>query len=340
MTRPILPPSALEQRVARPRPPVIGISGGSIESASVQQMMAQVRAQGGIPMILANHASRNAAEDIAKIDALMVMGNDFDIDPKRYVDRYPVGDPRRAIHPQTKSTESDATASARAFYEEELIVLASQTNMPTLAICGGMQMINVMHGGGILQHIPDQIGDTHHQQNTMHIPGVCPVIPVTIHAQSVLGAIAGGVPHIYTASIPPTEGDIGSTANSFHHQAIDPDMLGTGLRIVAESDSYKNVRGEQRRLPEAIEPDPAGPFASWPMIGVQWHPEFGDSAVSASLIADTVRKGAEYAKTSPRDASLDGTAAMAANLRSSKKADAGFVNSITSRLPNNAALQI
>jgi putative glutamine amidotransferase len=337
MTSPVFTPLVRSQSASRPA--VVGISGGSIESASVQQMMAQVRAAGGIPMLLANHAERNAAEDIQKIDALMVMGNDFDVDPARYVSRYAENDPRRAVHPQTKSTASDPAAAARAAYEEQLLTLAAQKNMPTLAICGGMQLLNVMHGGGILQHIPDQIGDTHHQQNTLGIPGVCPVIPVTIQQNTSLGTIAGNVHSIYTASIPPA-GEIGTTENSFHHQAIDPDMVGNGLRIVASSDSFKSATGEQRRLPEAIEPDPAGPLAGWPLIGVQWHPEFGSSTVSTALIAHTVSKGREYARTSTRDASFDGAAAMAANLRSSKKADAGFVKNITSRIPGSQTIQL
>ncbi len=315
-----------------PTKPVVGISGANIESQSVQKMIAQVRAAGGIPMVLANHASRNAAEDIEKIDTLIVMGNDFDIDPNRYINRYAENDPRRRIHPATQSAANDAAAAARAAYEEQLLALAASKKMPTLGICGGMHLINVMQGGGILQHIPDQIGDDHHMQSKEAIPGFCPVVPVTIAKDSTLGSIAGKTHTIYTPSFPPPNGEIGTTQNSFHHQAIDPDMVGSGLRIVASSDSYKNVQGAVRRLPEAIEPDPSGALKDWPMIAVQWHPECGDSNVSAALIADTLKKGSHYAAHSPRDRSRDEMAAMAANLRSAKKPVATLAESYAARL--------
>lgn len=290
-------------------------------------------------MVLANHAERNAAEDITKVDALMVMGNDFDIPAERYIGRYAEGDLRRAVHSATKSASQDTAASARLAYEEQLLTLARAQSIPTLTVCGATQLASVMQGGGLLQHIPDQIGDNHHQQNTLNVPGVCPVVPVSIHGNTALGTIAGGAAQLYTASYPPA-GDISGTVNSFHHQAIDPDMLGTGFRIAAESDRYTNVRGETRRLVEAIEPDPNGPLASWPMIGVQWHPEFGDSAISASIIADTVAKGAAHAQQSNRDARHDYTAAMVANLRSSKKSDAPFVETLTRQLANSAGMQL
>ena len=128
--------------------PVVGISGVDCNSKSVTAMVAQIRQAGGIPIVLANHANRDAAADIEKIDQLVVMGNNFDIDPTLYVHLYPENDPRRAIHPSTKSTASDPAAKARATYEEAMLKLAKEKNLPTLAVCGGMQLINVMQGGG------------------------------------------------------------------------------------------------------------------------------------------------------------------------------------------------
>ena len=83
--------------------PVIGISGSRAKSRSVLAMTARVREADAMPLLLANHAARNAAKDIDKCDAVIVLGNNFDADPHDYIGRYPEGDPRRRVHPETKS---------------------------------------------------------------------------------------------------------------------------------------------------------------------------------------------------------------------------------------------
>ena len=327
--------AALPVTAAPVSPPVIGISGMSTDSKSVAAMVAQVQQAGGIPLVLSNHAARDPAMDIEKLDGLFIMGSDQDVDPAKYVGIYPEGDPRHAVHPKTVSQSSTQESAARAAYEEKIIRLAMQKKLPTLAVCAGMQTINVMQGGGLLQHIPDLIGDEHHEQSTQGIAPFCPVVPVTITQQSNLGAIAGKTLNLYTPSTPPPAGTVGVNENSFHHQAVDPDRIGTGLRAVAYSDSYVNARGQLRLLPEALEPDPAGPLAGWPMQAVQWHPEFGASKVSANLIANSVAQAGQYAQTAPRDRSHDQTMAMAANIVSSKKAE-GFLADLLATRQNSA----
>ena len=129
--------------------------------------------------------------------------------------------------------------------------------MPTLGVCAGMQSINVLHGGGLLQHIPDLVGNHIHTKNNGEEP-YSPVIPVEIIVDSSVGK-AAQVNLLYTPSTPPPKSTV-IKDNGFHHQAIDPDMVGNGLKIVAFSDNFTNINGEQRRLPEAIEPDPNGPL--------------------------------------------------------------------------------
>ena len=324
---------------AKTRPPVIGICGASTGSNSVIAMAAQVRAMGGIPMLLANHTERDPAADIEKIDGLFVMGSDFDIDPRRYIDRYPEGDPRRTVHPETKSQSADPAAAARAAYEEKIINLAKDRRMPALLVCGGMHAANVMLGGGLLQHIPDYIGDNHHDQRSLELPASCAIVPVNIVRDTKIGAIAGAQSSFYKPGYHPAyaqpQGTIGVDENSFHHQAIDPDCLGAGLRIAAFSDPYKNVQGARRYLPEAIEPDPNGPLKDWPMRGVQWHPEFVASSISASLIAASVQDAAEYAKHAARDANNDMSAAYIANLVSAKK-PANFMDQLQAQQQQRA----
>ena len=287
--------------------PVIGISGWKVDSKSVKAMCQKVIDDGGIPMVFCNHANRNPRADIEKIDALIVMGNDWDIDPNKYVDRYPEGDPRREVHPEsTKANQmNDSLARARAAYEEQMLALALRKNMPILGICGGMQQVNVMQGGGLLQHMPDLLaGNTMHSANDGN-PMVCPVIPIQIDPQSALGAVAAGtnVSSLYAPSVPPAPGRQleGAEVNSYHHQAVDPDLLGQGLRVVAFSDDYKNVWGERRQFVEGIEfIDPNKKF-----IGLQFHPEFLKNEIAINVVKTTVDRGAEYQKTSQRDFSAD-----------------------------------
>ncbi len=66
------------------RRPVIGISGSSSDSASIRAMITQIAGTGAIPLFLGNHTKRDAASDFAKIDALVVMGNNSDISPECY----------------------------------------------------------------------------------------------------------------------------------------------------------------------------------------------------------------------------------------------------------------
>ena len=298
--------------------PVIGISGMNTDSKMVATMVAQVRADGGIPIVLANHATRDAAADIQKLDAVIIMGNDFDVDPNKYIDKYPKGDPRKTINPKTLNQMNTPASAARAAYEDKLISLAKDKHMPTLAVCAGMQTINVIQGGGLLQDIPELIGNDSHMQAKQGYASFSPVIPVDINVKSQLGKIAEPHHLLFTAGYS-DRSVVHFADNSFHHQAIDPDMLGTGLRIVAWSDTFKNVQGETRRLPEAIEPDPHGPLKDWPMIGVQWHPEAGASPISAKVIANLVEKGEHNAKHSDRDRSKDENVAFVENYKSANK---------------------
>lgn len=127
--------------LARGDKPVIAICGANSQSKSVAAAVAMVRAQGGIPMFIGNHAERvkngadNAALQIAaQCDGIIIMGNDGDIDPKKY---------GQAAAAETK-IEKDL---ARAALEESLIKVAIAQRMPLMGICGGMQRINVICGG-------------------------------------------------------------------------------------------------------------------------------------------------------------------------------------------------
>lgn len=258
--------------------PTIGICGGNADSASVRAMMAQISASGATPIFLGNHANRDAAEDIKKISALVVMGNNADIDPAKY---------GALKHPKT-NIETD---TARADYEDAIIMKALAQKMPLLGVCGGMQRLNVLAEGTLHQHVPDLVGHDEHAQQDFNIAPFIPVQPVIIDTESTLGKIGDGVTAVYT----PGHGVVAE--NSMHHQAVD--KVGDGLRAVAFS---KDTLPNGSQLIEAIEADPNGPLKDQFVLGVQWHPEFGASALAPKIAARVVEEAQKFARDNGRAA--------------------------------------
>jgi putative glutamine amidotransferase len=180
--------------------PVIGITLDSEQPGgyskypwyAIRQNYADaVAAAGGLPIALPHHASL-AAEYLDRIDALVVTGGAFDIDPALY------GDAGRHA---TVTLKEDRTAAELAFTKGALA-----RNMPVLGICGGQQLLAVTLGGTLIQHIPDAIEAAleHEQTNPRHEPG---------HAVSIRG---GTLLHRIV-------GASDMQVNSSHHQAVrDP----------------------------------------------------------------------------------------------------------------------
>lgn len=273
--------------------PVIGISGISGDSRSVQAMMACVSEAGAIPILLANHERRNAAEDIEKLDAVIVMGNDFDVEPQLYIHRYPEGDPRRDVHPKTNSATKNTAAFARSTYEQYLIREALKCGMPLFTICGGMQLANVLQGGTLHQHIPDLIGHERHAKNDGKDAAVANV-QVKIVPGTLLDRIIKDK-SLYAKGMPPLIAENG-TVNAFHHQAVH--LLGKDFIACAHSDHYLHD-GADAHLIEAIEPDMNGAFKDQFFLGVQWHPEFLPEATDR-IVRDMKEAARAWAKAQKR----------------------------------------
>jgi putative glutamine amidotransferase len=125
----------------------------------------------------------------------------------------------------------------RDAFELGLMTLADSTDLPTLAICRGVQLLNVHRGGTLVQHLPES---TRHQR--YDTPKPQSVHAVRIEPASRLARIMG------------TEAQV----NSRHHQAVD--RVGCGLIVTA--------RDAEDGVIEALE-DPNRRF----LVGVQWHPE-------------------------------------------------------------------
>lgn len=273
---PDLPTHSASPPIPPPHDPiatVIGVSGSKADSKSVSAMMTLLRSQGAIPVFLANHEKRNPEEDFQRLDGVVIMGNDADIDPKKY---------GQQPHEKTK-IETD---EFRANYEEALIHLALTQKKPLFAVCGGMQRLNVMDGGTLHQHVPDVIGHSIDTQGD--VPPFIPVQCIETVPGSSLATLLGNIRKLYA----PAHQDLPDGVfmdNSFHHQAVD--VVGSNFQASATSSDGKII--------EAIEPRKNGKYAGQYVAGVQWHPEFCASEVSAKLVGNFAAHVAEYALIHP-----------------------------------------
>ena len=122
--------------------------------------------------------------------------------------------------------------------EMAIIAEALERDMPILAICRGLQILNVQHGGTLIQHL--ETTDRHRRRTAD--PGIT-VHPVRIEPGTKLAQIAG----VDTWDV-----------NSRHHQAAG--RIGEGLRVSANDPSDGTIECLER---------PDKRF----VLAVQWHPE-------------------------------------------------------------------
>jgi gamma-glutamyl-gamma-aminobutyrate hydrolase PuuD len=148
--------------------------------------------------------------------------------------------------PQTKGTNP-----ARDRGELALLTAALERDLPVLAICRGVEVLNVVRGGDIVQHLPDVLGNENHRE----VPGTFSDHPVRVDPSSRLGEVRGAV-------------------KSSHHQGLG--RIGDGLREVAWAEDG---------IVEAVE-DPEKPF----LVGVLWHPEAGEDQRLFERLVEAARK--------------------------------------------------
>jgi putative glutamine amidotransferase len=143
---------------------------------------------GGLPIALP-HFPALASDVLDRIDALVVTGGAFDIDPSLY------GEGERHA---TVTLKAGRTAAEMA-----LLRGALGRNIPVMGICGGQQLLAVALGGTLIQHIPDTIPDAlaHEQPNPRNEPGH----DIAIRAGTILHKIVGSD---------------SMAVNSAHHQAV------------------------------------------------------------------------------------------------------------------------
>ncbi len=218
--------------------PLIGITSGEVvnkEHPWTPYVFGQshtyceaVVAAGGIPVILPFMEDINDINQlVSTLDGLMLAGGN-DVDP--------------ALYHQAPS-DANEVSPARDAWEVKLMTEAEKHNIPILAICRGMQLLNVVRSGSLYQDInkevrdaqshssSDEAKDIEHFAHTLHI-----------EKHSKLEGILG---------------DSSIRTNSHHHQAIK--LLGNNLVV--------NARAEDGII-EGVE-DPGAEY----IVGVQSHPE-------------------------------------------------------------------
>ncbi|MFF2445474.1 gamma-glutamyl-gamma-aminobutyrate hydrolase family protein [Neobacillus sp. NPDC058068] len=213
--------------------PIIGITGAYISHNKNMEGVyvhhdyhRSVAANGGIPIILPFINPDMSLETLPICDGIILSGGE-DVDPIFFYQ-----DP----HPQLGQVILE-----RDFAELAIVEYALKNNIPLLAICRGIQILNVALGGTLIQDIPSQVKDS--IQHTQKIDRYRDSHWVTITKDSKLFQIVGSER---------------IRVNSLHHQAID--TVASDLRIVAQSSDG---------IIEAVEYINPAAF----MIGVQWHPE-------------------------------------------------------------------
>ncbi|MFD0903805.1 gamma-glutamyl-gamma-aminobutyrate hydrolase family protein [Actinomadura sediminis] len=200
-----------------------------------------VERAGGVPVLLPPTASlRGVGALVERLDGIVLAGG-ADVDPELYgAERHPETDPPQ---PQRDRFE---LALARAVVDADV---------PFLAICRGLQILNVARGGTLVQHLPEAVGHEGHAP----VRGRMGTHAVRIAPNSLTGKVLGE-----SADVP-----------TLHHQAVG--RLGKGLAAVAWADD---------RVVEAAELQ-GHRFG----LAVQWHPEEGEDGRLFEALVTAARGG-------------------------------------------------
>ena len=213
--------------------PLIAVIGRRAEKVDVLRYSATLAAEamceavwagGGEPLVLHGPAADPALElesRLARFDGILLPGG-ADLGPQHY------------------GQEAAAETTGVVDFQDELDLAVARlvvtSNLPALAICRGMQVLNVALGGTLVQHLAPS--SVHHVDPQGR--GECTHDVAVAESGRLRGVVGQG-------RVP---------VSSYHHQAID--LLAPGLRVVGRADDG---------CIEAVEHESAD------VLGVQWHPE-------------------------------------------------------------------
>jgi putative glutamine amidotransferase len=198
--------------------------------AELENYIKAVNASGGAPVPISLGLSKQHLEKIAAtLDAILLPGSPADIEPSLF---------RSAKHPETAEADPHRERTDFALIEHAL-----GEHKPILAICYGIQSLNVFLGGTLVQDVPSELQTQIQHDWDREDDQREPFHPVRIKPGSHLAELAGASE---------------VTVNSSHHQSVlEP---GRDLRIVA-------------RAPDGVIEAVEWVDDSNRVMGVQWHPE-------------------------------------------------------------------
>jgi putative glutamine amidotransferase len=196
-----------------------------------------VERAGGRPVLIPP-SEAGVEETMEALDGIVFSGG-ADVDPTLY-----------GAEPHA---ETDPPQARRDAGELALLQAALEQDMPVLAVCRGVQLLNVARGGDLVQHLPESLGHDEHKTT----PGVFAEHQVEVMDGTRLASLMGARHDV----------------TSHHHQGLG--RLGEGL--------VENARAHDGTL-EGVE-DPSLRF----VIGVQWHPEAGEDAALFEGLVEEAR---------------------------------------------------
>lgn len=212
-----------------------------LEMALGLKYLHAIEAAGGIPVVLPPLQVDCLDSLLSRVAGVCLSGGP-DLDPDAYGERR---------HSRTGPTERQLDT-----FEIALAQAADARRLPILAVCRGMQLLNVARGGTLHQHLPDIVGEriTHRQTEV----GERPTHWVTLTPGTRIGEILDRTR---------------TKVNSFHHQAVAE--LGGGLTVTSRSSdgTVESIEAVDREF----------------VVGVQWHAEclvdrFGQAALFRAFV--------------------------------------------------------
>ncbi len=186
------------------------------EKPGYEAPYAKALCDAGLELVIASPSERASLREFA---GLVLMGG-ADVNPSWY---------GAVRHPATQDPDD-----ARDKREWELIDEAISRDVPVLGICRGMQILNVWHGGTLLQDIENH--------RTITSEKGLPAHDLAVERDTRLAQIAGSSWRV----------------NSRHHQGVD--RVGEGLIVTARDPRDGVIEAVERHDKRFV-------------MAVQWHPE-------------------------------------------------------------------